>query len=424
MRLGALTRRGIAVLAVLVLAIGAGVYVLFLRGSDDAPVTEAGSRFGNADEATKGGTLLDALAPVLSAGQPNRPQGSDPTPPTADELGQAPGDAVAGLFIVGFAGTTTGSDFFERLGARPYGGVLLTRSNYSEPQQLGTLTRAIQSTARRASAPAPLVVAQQEGGSFSAFSNLAPEPQADVGESKPRKIFASALSAGKQLQALGVTMTLAPYADLAVAGGPGQGRGFSDQPSIVTRAVRASVSAYRSAGVVSAVGPFPGDGAASQDPSAGPAPVGLSLPQLRAADLKPFAAVASGRSAAPAMQMSNAIYVAYDGVTPATLLPAAYQELRGRMGYKGAIVSADLTATTATSGGNVGGAAVQALKAGADMLLIPGGRAQQDEAFREVVAAVRRREIAPERIVSALRRIATLRRLSRGAREAVKVPGA
>ena len=423
MRLGALTTRGLIVLAVLVLVIAAGIYVLFLRGGEDTPVVEAGSRFGNAGDRAEGGTLLDTMAPVLSANQPNLRQGSDPAPPTADELGQVPVDAVAGLFIVGFSGKTAGSDFFGRLAGRPYGGVLLTRSNYSEPSQLATLTRTIQQTARQAGNPAPLVVAHQEGGAFSAFANLAPAPQIDVGRGSARKVFASALAAAKQLEALGVTVTLAPNADLAVAGGPGQERAFSDRVSAVSRAVRASVGAYRSAGVVTAVGPFPGDGAASQDPAAGPAPVGLGLQQLRAADMKPFAAVASGRAATPAMQMSNAIYVAYDSVTPATLLPEAYAELRERLGFKGAILSADLAATTATSGGSVGDAAVDALKAGADMLLVPGGRSQQDEAFREVVAAVRRREISAERVVSALRSVATLRRLTRGARQAVKLPG-
>lgn len=421
MRIEALTTRGIIVLAVLVLAIGGGVYLLLSRGEEDKPVIEAGSRFGNAADRSQGGTLIDTLAPVLSASQPSRRKGSDPAPPTAEELGRSPGDAVAELLIVGFAGKTADSDFFGRLGARAYGGVLLTRSNYSEPSQLATLNRAIQRTARQAGNPAPLVVAQQEGGEFSAFSNLAPDPQVEVGESSSaRKLFASALAAGKQLGALGVTMTLAPNADLAVAGGPGQGRAFSDRVAVVEKAVRTSVGAYKSAGIVPAVGPFPGDGAASQDPATGPAPVGLSLPQLRAGDMKPFEAVASGDSATPAMQMSNAIYVAYDSVTPATLLPAVYQELRGRLGFTGAIISADLTATTATSGGNVGEAAVEALKAGADMLLVPGGRAQQDEAFREVVAAVRRRAIPAERVVAALRRIATLRRLSRGAREPVR----
>lgn len=417
----ALRRPRALLIAVVVLAVAVAVF-LVTSGDESAPVGEAGSRFGDSGERSGGGTLLDTLAPILGATQAKRRQGSDPEPPTAAELGSALGDAVDGLFIVGFRGKTPAGEFFERLAARPYGGVLLTRSNYSDPRQLATLTRTIQSTARRAGNPAPLVAAQQEGGEFSAFANLAPKPQVDVGEAGPRATFASALAGGRQLKALGVPLTLAPNANLAVAGGPGQGRAFSDRVSVVTRAVRASVGAYRSAGIVSVVGPFPGDGAASQDPNEGPAPVGLGLDQLRAADMKPFEAVASGPRTTPAMQMSNAIYVAYDAVTPATLLPDAYRELRDRIGFKGAIVSADLTATTATSGGNVGDACVAALKAGADMLLIPGGRAQQDEAYRAVVAAVRRREVAATRVVSALRRIAMLRRLSRGGREPVRLP--
>ena len=95
------------------------------------------------------------------------------------------------------------------------------------------------------------------------------------------------------------------------------------------------------------------------------------------------------------MQMTNAIYVGYDGVTPATLLPEAVKELRDGLDFDGAILSADLVATTATAGGTVGEAAVNALKAGVDMLVIPGGRAQQDQAFRAVVAAVRSGDISP-----------------------------
>ncbi|MDQ3678167.1 MAG: hypothetical protein M3401_15455 [Actinomycetota bacterium] len=417
----ALRRPRVVILVVVVVAVAVGVF-LFTRGDDEMPVGEAGSRFGKSGDRGGGGTLLDTLAPVLGATQRNRRLGSDPEPPSADELGRAPGDAVTGLFVVGFRGKTPDGDFFERLAARPYGGVLLTRANYSQPQQLATLTRGIQRTAREGGNPAPLVAAQQEGGEFSAFGNLAPKPQVDIGEAGPEATFDSALSSAKQLKALGVTLTLAPNANLAVAGGPGQGRAFSDRVSAVTSAVRASVGAYRATGIVAAVGPFPGDGAASQDPNEGPAPVGLGIEQLRGADMKPFQAVASGRSAAPAMQMSNAIYVAYDAVTPATLLADAYDELRERLDFRGAVISADLTATTATSGGNVGDAAVEALKAGADLLLVPGGRAQQDEAYRAVVAAVRRRDVPATRVVSALRRIATLRRLTRGARAPVRVP--
>jgi beta-N-acetylhexosaminidase len=410
-------------LAAVALVLGGGVYLLFIRGGDDSPVLEAGSRFGTDAGNDGGGALLEALAPVLGASQRARAGGSDPPPPTAEEVSRATGDAVAGVFIVGFPGTEPRGSFFERLAARPYGGVLLGRQNYDEPSQLAGLTAQVQKVAHDAGHPAPIVAAKQEGDEFSAFANLAPRAQADVGAASVADIRASAYAAGQQLRVLGVGMNLAPNADIAVAGGPAQGRAFSDSASKVVRAVKASVAGYRRAGVAAAVGPFPGDGAASQDPEGGPAPVGLGLEDLRDADMTPFAAVASGPATAPAMQMSNAIYVAYDSVTPATLLPEAVKELRDRLGFEGTIVSADLVATTATTGGTVGEAAVTALKAGVDQLVVPGGRAQQDEAYRSVVAAVASGAISPDRIVSALRRIAALRRVTRDAREPVRIDG-
>ncbi len=407
--------------AAVALLLGGGIYLLFLRGGDDAPVGEAGSRFGDERGSGSGGTLIDTLAGVLGARVETKPTGADPAAPTAAELRRAPQDAVAGLFLVGFSGKDSSASFFKRLTVRPYGGVVLSRSNYSDPRQLSSLTEALQRTARDAGHPAPIITARQEGGDFNAFGNLAPDAQVDVGNAG-KGIRDSALLAARQLRALGIGMNLAPNADIAVAGGPGQGRAFSDRPAKVKSAVVSSVSAYRQAKVVAAVGPFPGDGGASQDPDDGPAPVGLSLDELRASDMVPFEAVATGARAVPAIQMSNAIYAAFDSVTPATLLPEAVDELRDRIGYEGMIVSADLVATTATSGGTVGEAAIAALNAGIDLLVVPGGRAQQDEAYRAVVAAVRSKKIAPDRVVDALRRIAAVRGLTKDARDPLK-PG-
>jgi beta-N-acetylhexosaminidase len=417
-----LARLGILV-ALVVIVVGGGSYMLFFGGEDDSPVVEAGSRFGSEDAGGGGGSVLDTLAPVLGARQQVRSSGEDPAPPSADEVKRAPGPAVSGLLVVGFPGTEPEGSFFTRLAARPYGGVVIGRSNYVEPSQLAKLTARVQEVARGADHPAPIVAATQEGGDFSAFGNLAPDPQPAVGARKAFEIRGSARVAGQQLKALGIGMNLAPNANVAVAGGPAQGRGFADTAAGVVKAVRAAADGYRRAGVAIAPGPFPGDGAASQDPAVGPAPVGLAIDQLRASDIKPFAAVAKGSGAVPAIQMSNAIYSAYDSVTPATLLPDAIKELRDRLGFEGAIVSADLVATTATTGGSVADAAVAALKAGADLLVIPGGRAQQDEAYRAIVAGVASGSISPERIAASLRRIAKLRALTRGAREPVTLDG-
>ena len=408
-------RRLIVLGVAAVLLLGGGIYLIFLRGGDDAPVLEAGSRFGEEANSGSGGTLMDTLAPVLGARVASVRGGADPKAPTAGDLRRAPQDPVAGLFLVGFRGTDSSSSFLDRLKSRPYGGVLLTSANYLDPQKLSALTKALQDAARGAGHPAPVIAASQEGGEFNAFGNLAPRAQVDVGNAR-KGIRESALIAGRQLRALGVGMNLAPNADIAVAGGPGQGRAFSDQVQRVKSAVVASVSAYRQSKVVAAVGPFPGDGGASQDPAEGPAPVGLSIDELRKADMVPFEAVTSGERAVPAVQMSNAIYAAWDGVTPATLLPDAVDELRDRLGFEGAVVSADLVATTAATGGSVGEAAIDALQAGVDLLVVPGGRTQQDEAYRAVVAAVRSGKLPAERIVDALARIAAVRALTRDSR--------
>ena len=143
-------------------------------------------------------------------------------------------------------------------------------------------------------------------------------------------------------------------------------------------------------------GRFPGEGAASQDPIEGPATVGLSLEELVARDVRPFAGVVA---TAPAMQLSAALYAAWDGVTPATLSPDVVRAAaRAARATRGAIVSADLVAATAATGEGVGKAAVDALKAGCDLLLVPGGRAEQDAAFRAVVAAVRSGELPYARV--------------------------
>ena len=92
------------------------------------------------------------------------------------------------------------------------------------------------------------------------------------------------------------------------------------------------MAGYHAAGVISAVGHFPGSGAASADPDQMSATVGLTMAQLQARDLVPFAAVAPST---PVIVMSNAAYVAFDGVTPAGLLAQAVSLLRNTYGFGG-----------------------------------------------------------------------------------------
>jgi len=410
---------GAAVVVTLALVLGLGG-----RGDDGrsgagggaprgASVPEGGSAFGTPEARTgpvgaarKGATLLDALAPLLDPQRAvaRKDDNAVETGSGTARLRLPLARAAARVFMVGFAGTTASSSFFPRLRERGWGGVVLARGNFVDPDQLKALAGEVRAVSRRASNGVPLVAAVQLGGADSAFPGLPPRAQSTA--FTPRAAGQDAARAGRRLRTLGVPMTLAPSADLASAGGAWEGRGFSDDPGVVTGAVRAALRGYKRQRVVAVIGHFPGEGAASQDPAAGPATVGLSLDDLRTQDLEPFAAVAEK---ADAVGMSAAAYAAFDGVTPATALPEAVALLRGQ-GFKGVVVSADLSAATIATGGSIGQVAVDALKAGCDLLYLPGDARAQDEAWRAVTRALRTGELDRGRVADALARVAALKR--------------
>jgi len=408
-------RRRLIALVVLV-AIAAGVVPLFTGGSEPT-LPEAGSSFRQEPEGRDRGTsLISALAPLLTGGgetgsggarggnASGRSGGNGDAPSRkGSNLGVRVDRAAARLFVVGFPGTTPDAAFFERLRVREWGGILLTQANYVDALQLAALTGEAGVVARNAGHQVPLVAARQAGGADSAFADVPPQDPVDLDTAA---VGEEARMAGATLRALGVTMNLAPDANLGSAGGPWDGRAFGTDPRPVAAKVRAALASYRATKVVASVGHFPGEGAASGDPATGAATVGLGLEELRARDVKPFAQLA-GRP--PVVQMSGALYAAWDGVTPATLLPEAVQLLRGT-GFRGVVLSAELGAASFANGTTPGDAAVDALNAGCDLLLLSGDARDQEQAVRAVVRAIRRGTVKESRVREALARVAALRR--------------
>ncbi len=409
--MAALSRRRLAALAVLVLvAVGAVVVAIGIAGSDDAPsVPEGGSSFGSTTTSSKGQTLLDALAPLLAAGSSapviRLPTSSTPAKPRRPKPPAAQAQRLAQLFLVGFQGTTREDPFLERLALRRWGAVIVDGSNFTDEAQLQGLTDQLVSVMRSAGEPVPLIATAQGGAPDSALKGLGPAPQRTIGSLAEAR--AEATRASRKLRRLGVRMSLAPSADIGYSGAAWDGRAFGDDPAAVARRVTGAIAGWRTGGVAPALGHFPGEGAASQDPGDGPASVGLTLDDLQRTDLMAFRG--APLRTAPALVLSNALYQAFDNVTPATLVPEV-PALARRMGFEGTIVSGNLAATVLASGTSIADAAVQALKAGCDLLWIPGNAPDQEAAYRAVVGAVRRGEISQKRVRSALAHVAALKR--------------
>ena len=387
-------RRLLAALGVL-MALAAGV-LLVVEPFEDAErpgdVPEAGSRF-RGEKADGQQSLLDALAPVLAP----RPEG----PELPVEQG------AAQLFAVGFEGQAPPRPLLRQLRTRAWGFVLVGAGNYGSPSQMRDAVGALERAARRGRQTRPLVA-----GDPDALGRLGPPPAPEIGlDGTPDEARAEAAAAARRLREAHVRMVLGPSADLRVEGGPAEGRAFSDDPLEASGFVGAAVRGWKEARVAVAPGRFPGEGGASQDPLFGAATVGLSVDELRARDVRPFAAAV--RAGADAIQMSAALYAAWDSVTPATVLPDAIRLLRSSTRFGGVVASADLVAVTAATGGGVGRAAVDALKAGCDLLVVAGGPEEQEAAYRAVLGALRRREIPEARFAEALRRVAALKRAAR-----------
>jgi beta-N-acetylhexosaminidase len=309
---------------------------------------------------------------------------------------------VAQLFMITVPGTSYGG-----LGGLGWGGVVLGHANFAGDSQVGSLAADVSAGARNAGPVAPLVAATQEGGPDSAIPDLPPESQAALGASgQPTTARAQALIAGKRLKALGFNMTLAPLADVDTPSGPLSGRLFSSDPGAVARFSEAAVAGYIAAGIVSAVGHFPGSGGASADPDQMTATVGGSLDALRQRDLVPFAAIASK---APVIVMSNALYAGFDGVTPAGLLGQAVDLLRNDYNFEGVVMSGDLDATLQATGADAGAAAVAALRAGDDLMFVSGTADEQRTAYDAVLAAARGSGAVRSRVHDALLRVLTLK---------------
>jgi beta-N-acetylhexosaminidase len=374
------------VLALAVLGgVGAGIVVV-LAGSGGAGAPRLSGFEGGSGQAGSGGRTSPLRAFVHSL---------------------SPERQVAQLFIVGIEGQQPADPGVAGLAGRDWGGVMLNRINFADSTQLRSLAAGVVKATARAGHLPPLVAADQEGGDHSAFPDLPPKPQPEVSGGGRAQAVAQARAAARALRSHRVNMTLAPVADVGAAGGGVQARVYSDDTRAVTRLVSAAVAAYREGGVIAAVGHFPGEGTASQDPEQGTATVGLPLSDLRQRDLPPFSAVAR---AAPVVIMSNAVYAAYDGVTPAALLPNAVNGLlRGSLGFRGVVMTGDLVDTAGVMGQSIGQVAVSAVKAGDDLLYVSGGGAEQEAAYQAVLGSLRRGEIPRDRVEASVARVVALK---------------
>jgi beta-N-acetylhexosaminidase len=318
-------------------------------------------------------------------------------------------DAVGQMFIVGMDGTEPNYYIEKMVRERNIGGVLLFGNNMESEEQTKALTNSLQRLSMETEPAIPLFVAvDYEGGEVQSAPWVAAQPSAaEVGSrADPEEDRQISEEIGRELKRGGVNTDLAPVIDTG-SGAAIHSRSYGDDPTLVALMGAASIEGFEQAGVVSSAKHFPNHGPALEDSHFARPVVDHDMQTVLQWDLPPFRAAIEAR--VPMVMVGHLVYPALDPERPASLSPAAIELLRGELGFDGVIVTDDLIMDGAKRDGSPAQAALQAAKAGADLLIVSGPPEEQAAAYDAVVAAVESREIPREQIDASVGRIKSIK---------------
>lgn len=272
-----------------------------------------------------------------------------------------------GCLLPSFVGPTPPPWLLRSLG-EGLGGVVLFASNTGDGTRLAELTDRLRTAAGR-----DVVIAlDEEGGEVTrldaAHGSAVPTAAALGHLDDPGTTRAVAAWTGARLAAAGVTLDLAPVADVNSPGNPVIGlRSFGSDPDLVARHVVAAVNGLQDAGVQACVKHFPGHGDTLTDSHVGVATIERDAASLDAVDLVPFRAAIDAGVAA--VMTGHLLVSALDPMSLVTVSAVVTRDLlRGRLGFAGTVVTDALEMGALVDTSGVVGGAVGALLAGADTL--------------------------------------------------------
>jgi beta-N-acetylhexosaminidase len=270
------------------------------------------------------------------------------------------------------------------------GGVLLFTPNFAgNPSDLKVWTDRFNALATSTCLGHPLLtMLDQEGGLVSNVkAPWAPPWPREMAMGGPDNVRALERANGEGLAAAGVGLNLAPVADVRT--NPQDGiigdRSFGSSPGVVAPSVAAAVQGLHDGGVGATVKHFPGLGGAAGDPHVAIPTDPESEARWRSLQMPGFkAGIDTGADAV----MVTAVYTPGlgSGSTPAVFSPAIIKRLRGELGFRGVIVTDSLSMWGIGQKWPLASAAVMAVAAGNDMILLGNGDPYQEDA---AVAAVR-----------------------------------
>jgi beta-N-acetylhexosaminidase len=261
--------------------------------------------------------------------------------------------------------------------------------NITSPDQVKSLIQTL-----KQAAPRLIVSVDQEGGAISRLnpSNGFPafKSEAEIGAANsPDQTRAWAREMAQTLASVGFNFNFAPVVDLNVnPDNPavGQlGRSFSSDPKVVVANASEEIRQFREAKVTTSNKHFPGLGSATANTDFSVVDVSDTWKPV---ELEPFTGlIANGMT--DSVMVGHILNRQIDPDLPMSLSKAAINDLlRGRLGWKGAVVSDDMQAVAITDRHSTAEAAGLALTAGMDLLVYANQQVYDPDIVTKVVDSV------------------------------------
>ncbi len=344
-------------------------------------------------------------------------------------------DCAAELFMLGYQGAEPGPDLLALVQEQRLAGIILFARNLVTPQQVRQSVDRLQAAAGEL----PMLIAtDQEGGVVSRITGSEPVRPGNMGRGLSQVIPAKGLAGtpwpgnmtlgaarspelarqvaegvAQELLALGINLNLAPVVD--VNNNPANPvigvRSYGADPAPVAELGAAAITGYQAGGVMATAKHFPGHGDTSVDSHLALPVIPHDRARLEAVELVPFQrAIAAGVGAI------MTAHVCFPAVEPEPGLPATLSRrvltglLRAELGFRGLILTDCLEMHAIARGIGVAEAAVRAIIAGADLVLVSHTWEVQREAIAAVREAIASGRIPAERVAESLERVQGARR--------------
>lgn len=334
-------------------------------------------------------------------------------------------EKIGQLVITGVDGYTANEHSKELIDRYHVGGFILLGHNVKDTNQVLKLINSLKAASAKSGKSIPLFLGvDQEGGRVDrmphGFKRL-PSNKAIGKINSSSYSYSIGKILGKEVKAFGYNIDFAPVLDInsnpknTVIGD----RSFGPSPEVVTKLGIQTMKGIQSQNIISAAKHFPGHGDTSVDSHTGLPIVNNDLKRLKNFELVPFEEAIQNN--VDIIMAAHILFPKIDSKYPASMSKIILTNvLRDDMGYKGIIMTDDMTMGAIAKNYNLGEAAVISVNAGSNIILVCNDFSKEVQVITALKAAVKSGKLSQETIDNSVYLILKLKQKYKIADKTVK----